>query len=159
MAIPSSTKSLVSMGMMLFASRYVAAFTPSHLLRSAVGRSVSVLKAESVASTAESTVSDTDFDATLNTKVAFMFPGQGAQFVGMCASVVQDVPKAKELFDEASAILGYDLLAVCTEGPKEKLDSTVVSQPAIFVASMAAGEKLRQEQGDAALDAATCAMG
>jgi [acyl-carrier-protein] S-malonyltransferase len=106
-----------------------------------------------------STVSDTEFDASLSTQVAFLFPGQGAQFVGMCASVVQDVPRAQALFDEASAILGYDLLAVCTQGPKEQLDATVVSQPAIFVASMAAVEKLRHEQGDAALTAATCAMG
>lgn len=88
-----------------------------------------------------------------------MFPGQGAQYVGMCADLVKDVPKAKELFDQASKILGYDLLQVCIDGPKEKLDSTVVSQPAIFVASMAAVEKLRQEEGQAAVDAATCAMG
>lgn len=88
-----------------------------------------------------------------------MFPGQGAQFIGMCGDVVKEVPAAKELFDEASEILGYDLLKVCTEGPKEKLDSTVVSQPAIFVASMAAVEKLRQEEGQEAVDAATCAMG
>jgi len=88
-----------------------------------------------------------------------MFPGQGAQFVGMCGDVCKDVPAAKALFDEASEILGYDLLSVCTEGPKEKLDSTVVSQPAIFVASMAAVEKLKQEQGEDAVNAATCAMG
>jgi [acyl-carrier-protein] S-malonyltransferase len=92
-------------------------------------------------------------------QVSFMFPGQGAQFVGMCEDVVKDIPAAKALFDEASEILGYDLLEVCTAGPKEKLDSTVVSQPAIFVASMAAVEKLRQEQGQEAVDAATCAMG
>jgi [acyl-carrier-protein] S-malonyltransferase len=103
--------------------------------------------------------SDNEFDG-FSSKIAFMFPGQGAQFVGMCASVVDEVPKAKEMFDEASKILGYDLLQVCTEGPKEKLDSTVVSQPAIFVASMAAVEKLRLEEGGAeAIDAATCAMG
>ena len=88
-----------------------------------------------------------------------MFPGQGAQFVGMCEDVTKNVPAAKALFDEASDILGYDLLELCTAGPKEKLDSTVVSQPAIFVASMAAVEKLRQEQGQEAVDAATCAMG
>ena len=88
-----------------------------------------------------------------------MFPGQGAQFVGMCEEVTKNVPAAKALFDEASDILGYDLLELCTAGPKEKLDSTVVSQPAIFVASMAAVEKLRQEQGQEAVDAATCAMG
>lgn len=88
-----------------------------------------------------------------------MFPGQGAQYVGMCADLCKEVPAAKALFDEASGILGYDLLERCTEGPKELLDSTVVSQPAIFVASMAAVEKLRQEQGQEAVDAATCSMG
>jgi [acyl-carrier-protein] S-malonyltransferase len=88
-----------------------------------------------------------------------MFPGQGAQFVGMCGEVCKEVPAAKALFDEASEILGYDLLQRCTDGPKELLDSTEVSQPAIFVASMAAVEKLRQEEGDDAVNAATCAMG
>ena len=88
-----------------------------------------------------------------------MFPGQGAQFVGMCEDVCKNVPAAKALFDEASEILGYDLLELCTAGPKEKLDSTVVSQPAIFVASMAAVEKLKAEEGAEAADAATCAMG
>jgi len=102
-------------------------------------------------------VSDNDF-AEISSKTAFMFPGQGAQFVGMCADVVNDVPAAKALFDEASEILGYDLLEVCKEGPKEKLDSTVVSQPAIFVASMAAVEKLKKDDPEA-IDAATCAMG
>lgn len=109
------------------------------------------------ASVAESKT-DNDFD-DFSSKVSFMFPGQGAQFVGMCAETCKDIPKAKALFDEASEILGYDLLQICTEGPKEKLDSTVVSQPAIFVASMAAVEKLREEQGQEAVDAATCAMG
>ena len=88
-----------------------------------------------------------------------MFPGQGAQFVGMCEDVCKTVPAAKSLFDEASEILGYDLLERCTQGPKELLDSTEVSQPAIFVASMAAVEKLKAEEGQDAVDAATCAMG
>jgi [acyl-carrier-protein] S-malonyltransferase len=88
-----------------------------------------------------------------------MFPGQGAQFVGMCGDLCKEVPAAKALFDQASDILGYDLLQRCTEGPKELLDSTEVSQPAIFVASMAAVEKLRQDEGQDALDSATCAMG
>jgi [acyl-carrier-protein] S-malonyltransferase len=102
--------------------------------------------------------SDNDFD-DFSAKTCFMFPGQGAQFVGMCSEVVKDVPAAKALFDEASEILGYDLLQVCSEGPKEKLDSTVVSQPAIFVASMCAVEKLKQESGQEVLDDATCALG
>jgi [acyl-carrier-protein] S-malonyltransferase len=129
----------------LAATRQCAAFGVGSLRTSA--RSFSRLSA-----------SDDDF-ADFSTKVSFMFPGQGAQFVGMCGDLVKDVPAAKDLFDEASEILGYDLLQRCVEGPKELLDSTEVSQPAIFVASMAAVEKLKQEQGQEAVDAATCAMG
>lgn len=141
--------SLSSYGMLLLStSRFATAFVPA-TVRS-VARRVSVVVTKA---------SDNDFDDTLSSKVSFLFPGQGAQFVGMCGEVVESVPKAKALFDEASEILGYDLLEVCKTGPKEKLDSTVVSQPAIFVASMAAVERLRQEQGQEAVDAATCAMG
>lgn len=132
------------MGVSFLLSSRIAAFAPAV---GSVARRSMAIKA-----------SDNDFD-DFTSKVAFMFPGQGAQFVGMCGEVVKDVPAAKALFDEASEILGYDLLQVCTEGPKEKLDSTVVSQPAIFVASMAAVEKLKQEAGQEALNAATCAMG
>ncbi|EJK44401.1 hypothetical protein THAOC_37058 [Thalassiosira oceanica] len=103
-------------------------------------------------------MADTDFD-DFSSKVTFMFPGQGAQFVGMAEETCKTVPAAKALFDEASEILGYDLLDLCVSGPKEKLDSTVVSQPAIFVASMAAVEKLRQEEGQEAVDSATCTLG
>lgn len=117
----------------------------------------SALRQHSVRSASSLLASDNDFD-DFTSKVAFMFPGQGAQFVGMCADTVKDVPAAAKLFETASEILGYDLLEVCTAGPKEKLDSTVVSQPAIFVASMAAVEKLKQEDPEAAASA-TCAMG
>mmetsp|Transcript_55466 Transcript_55466/g.172116 ORF Transcript_55466/g.172116 Transcript_55466/m.172116 type:complete len:414 (-) Transcript_55466:284-1525(-) len=92
-------------------------------------------------------------------KTAFLFPGQGAQSVGMCQELVAGCPAAKELFDKASDILGYDLLDRCANGPKELLDTTAVSQPAIFVASMAAVEQLKQEQGAAAVEEATVAMG
>jgi len=92
-------------------------------------------------------------------KTAFLFPGQGAQSVGMCQELVQTCPAAKELFDKASEMLGYDLLDRCLNGPKEVLDTTAVSQPAIFVASMAAVEKLKQDQGAAVVDEATVAMG
>jgi len=103
-------------------------------------------------------VSDTKF-ADYKPKTAFFFPGQGAQTVGMAKDVVAEVPAAKALFDRASEILGYDLLAVCTEGPKDKLDSTAVSQPAIYVASLAAVEKLRQTEGEDAVAAANVACG
>jgi len=102
--------------------------------------------------------SDDEFDG-FSHKVAFAFPGQGAQYVGMCKEVTESVPAAKELFDKASEILGYDLLDVCVNGPKEKLDTTAVSQPAIFVASMAAVEKLKAENGEDAANEATVTMG
>eukprot|EP00568_Trieres_chinensis_P007471 CAMPEP_0183290864 /NCGR_PEP_ID=MMETSP0160_2-20130417/443_1 /TAXON_ID=2839 ORGANISM="Odontella Sinensis, Strain Grunow 1884" /NCGR_SAMPLE_ID=MMETSP0160_2 /ASSEMBLY_ACC=CAM_ASM_000250 /LENGTH=358 /DNA_ID=CAMNT_0025451553 /DNA_START=53 /DNA_END=1129 /DNA_ORIENTATION=- len=131
------------------ASRRCAAFAPAvtPFVRNSAASSTSKLYA-----------SDSDFD-DYSSKVSFMFPGQGAQFVGMCGELCEEVPAAKELFDQASEILGYDLLERCKEGPKEVLDSTEVSQPAIFVASMAAVEKLRQDEGQEAVDAATCAMG
>lgn len=100
------------------------------------------------ASSTETAVSDdlfVDFKAT----VAALFPGQGAQSVGMGAGAAA-VPAAAALFEKASEILGYDLLDVCMNGPKEKLDMTAVSQPAIYVASLAAVEALRAQEGGAA---------
>ncbi|TWU21961.1 ACP S-malonyltransferase [Bythopirellula polymerisocia] len=79
------------------------------------------------------------------TKTAFLFPGQGAQSVGMGAALASSLPKARGLFDRAADILGYDLLELCTSGPPEKLNSTVHSQPALFVCSLAALEKLKQD--------------
>ncbi|CAG9466042.1 unnamed protein product [Pedinophyceae sp. YPF-701] len=78
---------------------------------------------------------------------AIFFPGQGAQSVGMCKSLVEEVPRAAEMFDTASDILGYDLLKKCVEGPAEELNTTEISQPAIYVASLAAVEKLKLEKG------------
>jgi [acyl-carrier-protein] S-malonyltransferase len=80
---------------------------------------------------------------------AFLFPGQGAQAVGMAAALCEALPAARELFARASGILGYDLLAVCAGGPAEKLNATDVSQPAIFVASLAALEQLKASEPDA----------
>ncbi|KAG6762517.1 hypothetical protein NC652_023355 [Populus alba x Populus x berolinensis] len=77
---------------------------------------------------------------------AFLFPGQGAQAVGM-GKEAHGVPAASELYKKANDILGYDLLELCTGGPKEKLDSTVISQPAIYVTSLAAVEVLRARDG------------
>lgn len=78
-------------------------------------------------------------------KLAFLFPGQGAQSVGMGQALAAELPEAAELFERARAILGYDLRAVCAEGPAERLNSTVFSQPALFVCSLAAVAKLRHD--------------
>jgi [acyl-carrier-protein] S-malonyltransferase len=79
-------------------------------------------------------------------KTAFLFPGQGAQAVGMGRDLCASLPAAQRLFDDAAGILGYNLLDVCSNGPAEKLNSTVVSQPAIYVASLAALESLRAKE-------------
>jgi [acyl-carrier-protein] S-malonyltransferase len=77
-------------------------------------------------------------------KIAFLFPGQGAQVVGMGQVLSQNLPAAKSLFDRAADVLGYSLAEICFKGPEAKLNSTVFSQPAIFVASLVALASLRQ---------------
>ena len=77
-------------------------------------------------------------------KSVLLFPGQGAQFVGMGKQLL-DYPMVKDMYDVASEILGYDLLALCIEGPREALDRTVHCQPAVLVTSLAAVEKLKNE--------------
>lgn len=84
-------------------------------------------------------------------KIAFLFPGQGAQTVGMGRQLAESVPAVRDLYDRANEILGYDLAKYCFEGPAEELDSTVISQPALFVTSLAAIEQLRKDQPDVVL--------
>jgi [acyl-carrier-protein] S-malonyltransferase len=70
-------------------------------------------------------------------RVAVIFPGQGSQVVGMGVDAAQNSPAARELFERANAILGYDLLALQRTGPEEKLRETLYSQPAIFATNVA----------------------
>lgn len=84
-------------------------------------------------------------------KIAFLFPGQGAQTVGMGAALAESLPAARKLYDRANEILGYDLARLCFEGPAESLDSTIHSQPALFVTSLAALECLRHDAPEVVL--------
>lgn len=79
---------------------------------------------------------------------AFLFPGQGAQHAGMCRTIVENHPAAKTLFDTANDVLGFDLATLCFEGPQEELDKTDISQPALFVSSLAALEMLKADKPD-----------
>ena len=78
-------------------------------------------------------------------KTAFLFPGQGAQVVGMGADIAHAFPAAAEIFKKANEIIGFDLRGMCFEGPADQLNSTTISQPAIFTASAAILEVLRTE--------------
>jgi [acyl-carrier-protein] S-malonyltransferase len=91
-------------------------------------------------------------------KIAFLFPGQGAQAVGMGRELDAELPAARALFDRANDVLGFDLRALCFEGPAEALEATDVSQPAIFVASLAALEGLKASD-PAVVDACAGAAG
>ncbi len=82
-------------------------------------------------------------------KIAFLFPGQGAQHVGMGRSIAEKLPAARQLYEQADEILGFPLSRVCFEGPAAELDTTAISQPAIFVTSLAALELLRAENPQA----------
>ncbi|TRZ17848.1 hypothetical protein HGM15179_009256 [Zosterops borbonicus] len=74
-----------------------------------------------------------------------LFPGQGSQFVGMCRGL-QRYPGVRDMYRLAREVLGYDLLSLCLEGPRDALDRTRHCQPAVFVASLAAVEKLNHLQ-------------
>ncbi len=70
-------------------------------------------------------------------KIAFIFPGQGSQYVGMAKEFLENFPESKEVFEAASEALGFDLSQLCLQGPVEKLNLTENTQPAILAASIA----------------------
>ena len=69
--------------------------------------------------------------------LGFVFPGQGSQSVGMLKDLIENFSVVKETFDEASQVLGYDLLNLVLEGPAEELGKTFITQPALLTSSVA----------------------
>src|SRR5262245_56767083 len=70
--------------------------------------------------------------------IGLVFPGQGSQSVGMGKALCEAYPQLRQVYDEASTVLGYDVAALCFEGPAEKLNLTEHTQPALLVSSIAA---------------------
>ena len=80
----------------------------------------------------------TDVSKSSQSKIAFIFPGQGSQTVGMGQELFDKCPIARQTFEEADDALGYKLSQVCFEGPEEQLRLTEITQPAILTISIAA---------------------
>jgi len=81
----------------------------------------------------------------LTNSIAFLFPGQGSQAVGMGKELFEKFPEARRVFDEADDALGYKLSQLCFEGPEDQLRLTEITQPAILTTSVAALRVLQQK--------------
>ncbi len=91
-------------------------------------------------------------------KIAFIFPGQGSQYVGMAKEFIEQFEESKEVFDTAGMALGYDLAQLCMHGPADKLNLTENTQPAILATSIAILRPL-ERRGLAASAAAGHSLG
>mgnify|MGYP001072950011 CR=1 FL=1 len=93
------------------------------------------------------------------TSNAYLFPGQGSQYVGMGRKLYDSFPLARVVFDQADGILGTALSRLCFEGPAEQLNDTSNTQPAILVASVAALRVLERQEVDGPTYVAGHSMG
>jgi len=80
---------------------------------------------------------------------AFLFPGQGSQYVGMGKGLYDGFSAAREVFDQAGELLGFDIARICFDGPEEELTRTDVNQPAILTCSIAALRAMGSPECDA----------
>ncbi|GAW83328.1 malonyl CoA-acyl carrier protein transacylase precursor [Plasmodium gonderi] len=93
---------------------------------------------------------------TYSSKYTFFFPGQGEQYISMGLDTYNTCKNSKEIYDRASKVLGYNLMDVIKNGPIEKLKDSQISQPSIYTVSIAAFEKLKQENQDIVMKLNLC---
>ncbi len=79
-------------------------------------------------------------------KTALLFPGQGSQYVGMGKALWETYPDVRDLFKTGTDLLGFDAEQVCFEGPKERLDTTLYTQPLLFIVTVSVLRVLRKER-------------
>ncbi len=89
-------------------------------------------------------------ESSCSVRTAFIFPGQGSQYVGMGKDWYENSDRVKRMYHRANEILGFDISKVCFEGPEEDLRQTAVTQPAIFLHSAVAFTSLEKKEFNAA---------
>lgn len=92
-------------------------------------------------------------------KIAFVFPGQASQYVGMGKELCDNYPEAATIFDKADTALGFSLSRLCFEGPQEELNKTAITQPAVLTTSIACLAVLRKAGGPVPVVAAGHSLG
>ena len=92
-------------------------------------------------------------------KIAFVFPGQASQYVGMGKELCSNFPEAAAIFEKADAVLGFPLSRLCFEGPQEELNKTAITQPAVLTTSIACLAVLQKAGGPVPVAAAGHSLG